>query len=157
MDKQITLLELFPETFGKKVEVKKRESQNEEKLALEPRLYWQYSLEVVNAWAKYQAVKKLRNNASHPDTRPAVQKVIDDKKYYNGSFYRLRRREEECYGRLYTLMKEYKEICGLYKVEPVGFDWLRHNLKNAKDYASYRCKCERRRDAEKQPVSLKRL
>lgn len=158
MDKQMTFPELFPEEFGeKKSEISQKKVTPEREMVLMPRLYWQYSLEVVNAWARYQAVKKLHINASHPETRPAVQDVLDDKKYYNGSMHRVYDHKLQLFNHLCALLREYKEICGLYRVEPVGLNWLQQNLKAARDYASYRGKCRRRRDSEKRPVSLKKL
>ncbi|MDO5452063.1 MAG: hypothetical protein Q4F56_03155 [Candidatus Saccharibacteria bacterium] len=119
--------------------------------------YWYAAVDVINAWSKYQSVKKLYVNATHGETRHRVWSVVASKKYYNGSVQRVSNREKELFYLVQAALGEFKTICQFYGVEPVDLDWLYDHLKESKDYASYRNKCKRRAIQCKPAVSLKEL
>ena len=121
-------------------------------------LYWLSALDLVNVWARYQAAKKLYINATHDETQHRVWSVVADEKYYGGSLSRLRRRESNLSSQLDEVLAGFERICHLYEVEAVSREWLYDNLKDARDYASYRGKCQRRvADHSAPAVSLKDL
>ena len=162
---QLSLDELFPEEFGVEPEPepkpKPEPSKKDDDLArkLPSRIYWQYALDVVNKWAKYQAKKKLLINATHEETRHRVQGVVNDEKYYGGSVTKIRESRDALSYQLDRLLSEFVDICEFFEVEPVSREWLYDHLEDAKDYASYRGKCQTRlKKPSKYPaVSLRDL
>ena len=158
--KQLSLSELFPSEFGVEPAPESSPKDNDNVLDRMPsKIYWQYSLDVVNKWAKYQAAKKLYVNATHDETRHRVQAVVNSEKYYKGSVSRIYEQEKALSYQLSRLLVEYRDICDFFGVEPVTREWLYDHLKDASDYASYRGKCQRRLEKfGKYPaVSLKHL
>ena len=159
--KQMNLGELFPEEFGVEPipENSPEKKSDDASKKMPSKIYWQYSLDVVNKWAKYQAAKKLYINATHDETRHRVQAVVDSKKYYNGSVNRIFEQEKALSYQLSRLLVEYRDICDFFGVESVKREWLYDHLKDASDYASYRGKCQRRlKNPNKYPaISLKSL
>lgn len=124
-------------------------------IELDPRQYWQKALDVINAWSKYQSVKKLYINATHDETRHRVQRVVDG--YYGGRVERVRNHERELSLTVDRLLGEFRTICDSFRVESVSRNWLYHKLADAKAYDSYRKKCERRLNKAKAVVSLREL
>lgn len=148
---QLSLEDLYPEVFGKKVESEyepktklnsEQSSRKEEPVReLSSIEYWQYAIYVINIWAEYQSKKKLLINATHDETRHRVQSVVNNKKYYDGSLARIRKRRDDLSGLVDDCLSGFNKICSLYKVDPVSREWLYDHLKGAKDYQSYRGKC----------------
>ena len=120
---------------------------------LDSREYWQLAGELINAWAQYQAKKKLFVNATHEETWHKVWDVIV--KNYDGDVRRVRRHEQKLSIQVDIKLNNFDRICGKFKVEPVSRQWLYENLKDSKDYASYRGKCDRRKAFIKPAESLK--
>ena len=162
-DNQMSLDEVFPEVFGGEsvselplvVEEQTKETTN----APYSKAYWEYALGVINLWARYQAAKKLYINATHEETRRRVQSVVNDKKYYGGSTRKIYDRKESLSYQLSRKLAGFADVCEFYGVEPVTREWLYDHLKEAKDYASYRGRCQRRfKKPEKYPaISLQEL
>ena len=117
--------------------------------------YWQLCLDVVNAWAKYQAKKNLYINASHDETRHMVWDVVQ--KYYDGSLVLLARHEAELSEAVDAAIYRLARASHTYNVEPINREWLYRNLESAKDYKSYREKCKRRQKKRKPIESLRDL
>ncbi|MCR5699874.1 MAG: hypothetical protein K6G49_00355 [Candidatus Saccharibacteria bacterium] len=145
----------FDEEFGIWDELDQIEEIERSVKELDPRQYWQKALEVVNIWAKYQSVKKLYINATHDETRHMVQRVVND--YYGGHVGRVHNHEQELSLAVDRLLGEFDTTCDSYRVERISRNWLYHKLVDAKDYDSYRRKCERRLNKAKAAVSLREI
>ena len=117
--------------------------------------YWDAAIELVNAWAKYQAKRKLFANYMNEETRHRVEHVVV--KSYGNDPNRLKRHTR----RLYLLVQEALEVfwyhCRIYGIEPISMMWLRMHLLEDKNYKSLREKCRRKMKASKQPISLYEL
>lgn len=117
--------------------------------------YWDAAIELVNAWANYQAKRKLYVNATCDETVHRVADVIA--KSYDNDLRRLKRQA----AKFFTLVDEgldiFRYYCRVYGMEPVDIMWLRTHLFDKKDYRRVRDKCKRRKAANKSPVSLYEL
>ncbi|MBQ3352829.1 hypothetical protein IJG89_00545 [Candidatus Saccharibacteria bacterium] len=121
---------------------------------IDPTPYWEACLNLVNAWADYQKVKKLLINAQFDETEHKVRPVVDG---YWGDINKLQCSVDERSQLVDSALRCHELLCSRYGVEPVSRDWLYHRLLGAKDYASYRGKIQRRKARYKEPVSLKKL
>ena len=120
-----------------------------------PKIYWGAAVDLVNAWSKYQAVKKLQINAMHEETRHKVDKVVQ--KHYSGSIQKIMNRRYELSEILNEEIEGFSNICSVFDVEPVNRYWLHDHLRDAKDYASLREKCKRRKNRARPVVALSKI
>lgn len=116
--------------------------------------FWQAHLDLVSAWARYQAAKKMEISNSYPETEHKVAHVVDG---YWGSSKKLHQTVEHRSSLVDEAIKYCDVVCKRYHVEPVSREWLYENLLDGSDYASYRGKIKRRMARNKPAQSLKVL
>ena len=121
--------------------------------------YWNSMMDVVNAWAAYNSVKKLYTNATSPETKHKVQKVVAD--YYGGQVEKIEDRRFALLTPLDMELAYFKSLCDKAEIElPYtgrkndDLNWLFNNLKDERDYASFRRKITNRlkRNAPPEPI-----
>lgn len=136
------------------------DSPPESQLANQPDIdsfleYWEAAINLVNAWAAYQAKRKLFANASCGATRHRVQLVIDG--HYGGNLDNLEKAIMRLYADVEKCLGIFAYYCRLHKLEPIGITWLRRHLLEGKNYKAIRDKCRRKMSSGKEPVSLNEL
>ena len=117
--------------------------------------YWDLALKLVNAWAKYQAKRKLYANYVSEDTRHRVENVII--RNYGGDVGRLLRHEHSLVVIVYRILADFQAQCRKYKVASVDVIWLKLHLCEDKQYKSIRGKCQRRMNKNRPPVPIYEL
>lgn len=103
--------------------------------------YWLLAIDLIDAWAKYQAKKKLCINAQHKETAGKVANVVQK---YGGTIEAIGEQRD----RLSKIVDErvymFEQACSFFRISSVDRSWLFNNLREAKDYRNYRRKCRRR-------------
>lgn len=117
--------------------------------------YWSAAIELINAWANYQAKRKLYANAICEETTHRVADVIA--KNYDNDLQRLKRQTTKFFVLVDENLGIFRYNCRVYGVESVDMEWLKVHLFDKKDYRRVRDKCKRRKAANKPPVSLHEL
>ena len=139
---------------GKNSDGKPKKLLEEVAPAIDYRPYWQVQLELVNAWANYQKAKRLLINASYEETRHRVSSVVKD---YWGDNQKLKRSVEERSALVDAAIRRADLVSERFGVGRISRDWLYRNLKEARDYSSYRGKIKRRLDRNKPAKSLREI
>ena len=117
--------------------------------------FWEAMLDLVNAWSRYQAVKKIEINATYAETEHKVAGVVGE--YWAGSPKKLRETVEQRSGKVEMELKRSELMCSRFRVDPVTREWLHDHLLDGGDYASYRGKINRRKKKNAPAKSLKVL
>ena len=118
-------------------------------------IYWKRALEVVNAWSKYQAKKKLFQDANNPETAHRVREVVE--KYYGGDAERISFSVNKTRNQFRQALRDFQGTCKVSEVEAIDVAWLEEHVTNAKAAGSLRGKIKRRLNKKAPIVALSEI